>query len=184
MNTESNSRDCPYCKEEIKAEAIKCKHCGSSVAPERPSHGGTCPYCKEQIQPEAIRCKHCKSDLRAPQDDHRGCGCQGRSQALPVASYMWPTEGLPQATPESFADFPPGATDARGIMNSGGSLTARLSLGGTSLGTSGGGLAAWGCWESTCCEQWGLCCLPTPRGRMCWTCCTRSGPCTRCIWPW
>jgi hypothetical protein len=76
MDHESTSRECPYCKEEIKAAANKCKHCGSAIAPERPSHEGTCPYCKEQIQPEAIRCKHCKSDLRASLEGH-SCGCKG-----------------------------------------------------------------------------------------------------------
>jgi hypothetical protein len=49
---------------------------------------------------------------------------------------------------------------------------------------AGGILGAWGCWESTCCAKWGRCCLPTPRGRRCWTCCVRSERCTRCIWPW
>ena len=65
MTNESKTRDCPYCKEEIRVDAIKCKHCGSSVAPEKPAHEGTCPYCKEQIHPEAIKCKHCKSDVRS-----------------------------------------------------------------------------------------------------------------------
>ena len=60
---ENNTRECPYCKEEIKIEAVKCKHCSSSVAPEKPSHEGTCPLCKEKIHSEATKCKHCKSSL-------------------------------------------------------------------------------------------------------------------------
>jgi hypothetical protein len=57
------TRECPFCKEEIKADAIKCKHCDSMVALERPTHGGICPYCKEEIKPDAIKCKHCQSIL-------------------------------------------------------------------------------------------------------------------------
>lgn len=69
------TRECPFCKEEIKAAAIKCKHCGSRVSAEGPTHGGTCPYCKEDIKPDAIKCKHCGSmlgDAGKPTDD---CGC-------------------------------------------------------------------------------------------------------------
>ena len=69
------TRECPYCKEEIKSDAIKCKHCGSSVAPENPPHGGTCPYCKEQIHPEAIKCKHCGSVLEGGLPSKQGCRC-------------------------------------------------------------------------------------------------------------
>jgi len=50
---------CPYCKEEINAEASRCKHCGSTLPVTAPKHGGTCPYCKESIHIEAIKCKHC-----------------------------------------------------------------------------------------------------------------------------
>jgi hypothetical protein len=73
MDTEGKTRDCPYCKEEIKADAVKCKHCRSSVAPVTPSHGGICPYCKEQIHTEAIKCKHCGSDLRGGLSPECGC---------------------------------------------------------------------------------------------------------------
>jgi hypothetical protein len=59
--TEDATRRCPFCKEEIYASATKCKHCLSSVQPERPDHGGTCPYCKEEVNDEAIKCKHCGS---------------------------------------------------------------------------------------------------------------------------
>lgn len=72
MANESKTRDCPFCKEEIKVDAIKCKHCGSSVAPEKPAHEGNCPYCKEKIHPEAIKCKHCKSNLSSR------CNCEDR----------------------------------------------------------------------------------------------------------
>lgn len=74
MSEPQETRECPYCKEEIKAEAIKCKHCGSGVTPERPGHEGICPFCKEQIHPEATRCKHCKSTLNADKDTDCGCG--------------------------------------------------------------------------------------------------------------
>jgi hypothetical protein len=47
-----------------------------------------------------------------------------------------------------------------------------------------GAWGEWGCWDTTCCELWGTCCLPTPYGEQCWTCCIWEEPCERCIWPW
>ena len=76
------TRECPYCKETIKSDAIRCKHCGSSVSPEKPSHGGTCPYCREEIKSDAIVCKHCKSDLLAAEwrSDPTMIGVPGTAQ--------------------------------------------------------------------------------------------------------
>lgn len=77
---ENNIRSCPYCKEEIRADAIRCKHCRSAIAPEQPPHGGTCPYCKETIHPEAIKCKHCGSSVGPAQD----CGCGDSTSAATI----------------------------------------------------------------------------------------------------
>lgn len=54
------TRQCPYCKEEIAADAIKCRYCQSFLSSE---HGGVCPYCKEEVDPDATKCPHCKSDI-------------------------------------------------------------------------------------------------------------------------
>ena len=83
MSGEVEYRQCPFCKEQIRADAILCKHCRSAVAPDKPAHGGTCPYCKESINPEAIKCKHCGSDLRVS-GKGSDCGCVG-SKANPMA---------------------------------------------------------------------------------------------------
>src|ERR1700712_2427884 len=70
------TRECPLCREEVRADALRCKHCQAALVPERPDHGGTCPFCKESIKPEAIRCKHCHADL-SPGAPTGGCGCGG-----------------------------------------------------------------------------------------------------------
>ena len=74
MDEQQAARQCPYCREDIKADAIKCKHCGSRLTPTLPAHEGICPYCKEEIHPEAIKCKHCKSTLNVAKDSD--CGCE------------------------------------------------------------------------------------------------------------
>lgn len=79
MTTENTTQDCPYCKEEIMAGAVKCKHCGSKLAATKPSHEGICPYCKEEILIDAIKCKHCKSSL-LDSKDKSGCGCGEESE--------------------------------------------------------------------------------------------------------
>jgi len=74
-NNESKIRECPYCKEDILVDAIKCKHCSSSVSAEKPAHEGKCPFCKEDINPEAIKCYHCKSMLDSTLSAPTTMGC-------------------------------------------------------------------------------------------------------------
>lgn len=73
---DDETRQCPFCKEQINSAATKCKHCGSRVEPVRLEHGGKCPFCKEAIHPEAVVCKHCKSNLQTSQE----CSCSHPSQ--------------------------------------------------------------------------------------------------------
>lgn len=61
-DAESETRACPYCKEEVKVAAVRCAHCLADIPP-RPDHGGVCPLCREEIKADAIRCKHCKATL-------------------------------------------------------------------------------------------------------------------------
>lgn len=72
MAKEDIKRSCPYCKEDIKPDATKCKYCRSKLSPTKPPHDGTCPYCKEEIHKEAIKCKHCHSNLVS--GSHSCCG--------------------------------------------------------------------------------------------------------------
>jgi hypothetical protein len=82
MQSDNSIRQCPYCKEQIKGDANKCKHCGSMLPAQDPSHGGICPYCKEGILDDAIKCKHCKSLLTFQGE----IGCDD-SRRLPAFSY-------------------------------------------------------------------------------------------------
>lgn len=91
---EPTSRTCEFCKEEIKPDAIKCKHCGSRLTPERPEHEGTCPLCKEQIHVEAIKCKHCKSALTGGAEGDLGCGCGGTGAGSDEPSMLAMRVGL------------------------------------------------------------------------------------------
>ncbi len=88
MSEKQSETTCAFCKEDIKVEAIKCKHCGSMLKAKAPAHEGICPYCKESIHPDAIKCKHCKSALgEATSTDGAECrcGCHGDSE---VASQL------------------------------------------------------------------------------------------------
>ena len=83
QDQEATTRQCPFCKEEIKADAVRCKHCQATFPPEKPTHGGVCPFCKEDINPEAIKCMHCKSNL-APAAQYAGSQERGSQERFPM----------------------------------------------------------------------------------------------------
>lgn len=50
------TKKCPFCAETILIEAIKCKHCGSSIAP------GICLKCGKQNTSDAMLCNYCGAE--------------------------------------------------------------------------------------------------------------------------
>lgn len=60
------TRSCPLCKEDVRSDAVRCKHCQGTIPLAAPTHDGVCPYCKEAINPAAIRCMHCAANLDGP----------------------------------------------------------------------------------------------------------------------
>ncbi|MCM1264723.1 MAG: zinc ribbon domain-containing protein [Candidatus Gastranaerophilales bacterium] len=57
--SDDGNKHCPYCGEEIKATAKKCKHCGEFLNELNNSETKQCPFCGEEILSSAIKCKFC-----------------------------------------------------------------------------------------------------------------------------
>ena len=60
-------KECPFCKNEIKKEAIKCMYCKEMLSEVTPieKHPDTkiCPFCKNEIKFDAIKCQYCHEML-------------------------------------------------------------------------------------------------------------------------
>ena len=163
MKTNTNNNTvCPFCREDIKAEATKCKHCGSAVKKEAPDHGGTCPYCMEDIKPEAIKCKHCQSTLFS---DGAGCNCHGEvSQGLPSARFDAKTMDLSSHSLAAFSgqDGPPNTLYGKNLRISPARAKTECHWYGlgcmqcrtcTTQRICVDGISGW-CWELTECGDW------------------------------
>ena len=44
------TRECPFCKEEVKAEAVRCKHCHATILPTEPGHKRYLPILQGEHQ--------------------------------------------------------------------------------------------------------------------------------------
>ena len=88
----NSNKNCPFCKEEVKVDAVKCKHCSSALHKEKEPYSGICPYCKESIKKDAIKCKHCKSNLA------QDCSCNSNSniQAMSSTQALAPIFRIPE----------------------------------------------------------------------------------------
>lgn len=56
-------RKCPFCAEQIKVEAIVCKHCGRDVEP-LPAPKNICPHCGNDAGENPAQCSYCGRDPR------------------------------------------------------------------------------------------------------------------------
>ena len=61
MNKET--KNCPYCGEEILAVAKKCKHCGEWLNLQPIKEFISCSACGEQVEKGTIICPHCQEPL-------------------------------------------------------------------------------------------------------------------------
>jgi RNA polymerase subunit RPABC4/transcription elongation factor Spt4 len=65
------TKSCPFCKEQVHFEAVKCKHCGSKIGSEENTvvsktlKTKACPNCAEQVKGAATICPYCKHPIFA-----------------------------------------------------------------------------------------------------------------------
>ena len=82
VQNEGEYKSCPYCGENIKKSAIKCRFCNASLQEpqiqndttvqkieyavvEKQEENKLCPFCGEEIKKAAIKCRYCHSNLNS-----------------------------------------------------------------------------------------------------------------------
>jgi len=85
---EETTKNCPFCGEEVKAEAKKCKHCQENIADK------ICPFCGEEIKAIAKKCRHCKSNLETISVNQAKIEEQGGMIGFAVTSLIFGILGL------------------------------------------------------------------------------------------
>ena len=86
MVDKNDYMECPFCAEQIKAKALKCKHCKSFLdtgpAVEAPVRKfAPCPQCGKAISIGATKCKFCKSTIITA-EQHKDEGFQETVSAV------------------------------------------------------------------------------------------------------
>lgn len=80
MDDDSNSKQCPYCAETIKAAAVKCRYCGSDLSSDSEFE---CTGCGADVAADADLCPKCGADFRDTETAgaNRGSANQGEPQS-------------------------------------------------------------------------------------------------------
>lgn len=96
---DNDTKKCPFCGEEIKITAKKCKHC-KEFLPEIQSTASTktCPYCGGEVAPTAKKCKHCgewlvEEEVKRPSSVQGSKRCQFCGSIIPEYAERCPKCG-------------------------------------------------------------------------------------------
>jgi len=128
---ETETRQCPFCKEEVKAAAVRCKHCLAAIQPTKPDHEGVCvPSVRKRsmsrplgagiarpisrrVGDDCVVCLDVRCLLR-PHSSHEGYGREGLGHAR-LSVQDRPMKGVPTSismTREHGVSWSPASTTA------------------------------------------------------------------------